>query len=117
MWVCPLFSLQNDNDHHHNLVVGYDQNLPPWAVVGVDLYLQRYQVLLNDSHLDLDKVLHGMHQALGYQAIKLMAQALKGDKSFIPANKQIIIPTLIVNKANVAEFTQKINELRGRNKN
>jgi ribose transport system substrate-binding protein len=50
----------------------------------------------------------------GYQAIKLMAQALKGDKSFIPANKQIIIPTLIVNKANVAEFTQKINELRGK---
>jgi ribose transport system substrate-binding protein len=50
----------------------------------------------------------------GYQAIKLMAQALKGDKSFIPANKQIIIPTLIVNKANIAEFTQKINELRGK---
>ena len=50
----------------------------------------------------------------GYQAIKLMAQALKGDKSFIPANKQIIIPTLIVNKANVVEFTQKINELRGK---
>jgi ribose transport system substrate-binding protein len=50
----------------------------------------------------------------GYQAIKLMAQALKGDRSFIPANKQIIIPTLIVNKANVVEFTRKINELRGR---
>ena len=51
----------------------------------------------------------------GYQATKLMAQALKGDKSFIPPNKQIIIPTLIVNKDNVADFTKRINELRGRN--
>ena len=50
----------------------------------------------------------------GYQAIKLMAQVLKGDKSVIPANKQIIIPTLVVNKANVEEFTKKINELRGK---
>src|SRR5688572_9383620 len=39
----------------------------------------------------------------GYQAIKLMSQALKGDRSVIPDNKQIIIPTLIVNKDNVAE--------------
>jgi len=50
----------------------------------------------------------------GYQAIKLMAQTLKGDKSLIPANKQIIIPTLVVNKANVEDFTKRINELRGR---
>src|SRR5262245_55490218 len=50
----------------------------------------------------------------GYQAIKLMARALGGDKTFIPANKQIIIPTLVVNKANVEEFTKKINQLRGR---
>jgi ribose transport system substrate-binding protein len=50
----------------------------------------------------------------GYQAIKLMAQAIKGDRSVIPANKQIIIPTLVVNKSNVADFTKRINELRGR---
>jgi ribose transport system substrate-binding protein len=50
----------------------------------------------------------------GYQAIKVMTQVLRGDKSSIPASKQIIIPTLIVNKANVEEFTKKINELRGR---
>jgi ribose transport system substrate-binding protein len=50
----------------------------------------------------------------GYQAMKLMAQVLKGDKSAIPANKQIIVPTLVVNKDNVEEFTQKINSLRGR---
>jgi ribose transport system substrate-binding protein len=50
----------------------------------------------------------------GYQAIKLMARAAKGDRSFIPANKQIIIPTLIVNKTNIEEFMKRINELRGR---
>jgi ribose transport system substrate-binding protein len=49
----------------------------------------------------------------GYQAIKLMAQAIK-DKSVIPANKQVIVPTIVVNKENVAEFTKRINELRGR---
>ena len=50
----------------------------------------------------------------GYQAIKLMAQALKGDKSFIPANKQISIPTMVINKSNVDDFSKRINELRGR---
>ena len=50
----------------------------------------------------------------GYQAVKLMAQALKGDRSFIPAGKQIIVPTLVVTKANVAEFTAKLNTLRGK---
>ena len=50
----------------------------------------------------------------GYQAIKLMAQVVKGDRSVIPAGKQIIIPTLIVNKTNADEFTNRINELRGR---
>jgi ribose transport system substrate-binding protein len=43
-----------------------------------------------------------------------MAQALKGDRSFIPASKQIIVPTMAVNKGNVDEFTKRINELRGR---
>jgi len=50
----------------------------------------------------------------GYQAIKLMARVLKGDKSVIPASKQIIIPTLVINKDGVEEFTRKINELRGK---
>jgi ribose transport system substrate-binding protein len=50
----------------------------------------------------------------GYQAIKRMAQAVRGDRSFIPATKQIIVPTLVVNQTNVGEFTQRINSLRGR---
>jgi len=50
----------------------------------------------------------------GYQAIMKMAQAARGDKSFIPQSKQIIVPTLVVNRANVEDFTKRINELRGR---
>lgn len=50
----------------------------------------------------------------GYQAIKLMRESLRGDKASIPANKQIFIPTLVIKRDNVDEFTKKINELRGR---
>jgi ribose transport system substrate-binding protein len=50
----------------------------------------------------------------GYQAIMRMAQAVRGDRSFIPESKQIIVPTRVVNRANVEEFTRRINELRGR---
>lgn len=50
----------------------------------------------------------------GYQSVKLMAQILKGDKSAIPANKQINVPTLVIKKDTVEEFTKKINGLRGR---
>ena len=50
----------------------------------------------------------------GYQAMLRMAQAVRGDKSFIPESKQIIVPTLVVNRANVEDFTKRINELRGR---
>jgi len=50
----------------------------------------------------------------GYQSVKLMAQILKGDKSAIPASKQINVPTLIIKKDTVEEFTKKINQLRGR---
>jgi ribose transport system substrate-binding protein len=50
----------------------------------------------------------------GYQAIKLMHQYLKGDKSAAPANKQVFVPTLIIKQDSVDGFTQKINQLRGR---
>jgi len=50
----------------------------------------------------------------GYQSVLLMAKVLGGDSSVIPLNKQKIIPTLIIKQNNVAEFTTKINRLRGR---
>ncbi len=50
----------------------------------------------------------------GYQSVILMSKILKGDKSVIPSNKQINVPTLVVKKETVEEFTKKINALRGR---
>jgi ribose transport system substrate-binding protein len=50
----------------------------------------------------------------GFQAMKLMAAYLGGDKSVIPANKQIIVPTLGIDKAQVDEFWTKLKGLRGK---
>jgi len=50
----------------------------------------------------------------GYQSVKIMAQILGGDKSAIPANKQITVPTKVIKKDNVEEFQTNINKLRGR---
>lgn len=50
----------------------------------------------------------------GYQAIKLMAAVLKGDRAGIPANKQMFVPTKVIKKDTVEEFTKQINQLRGR---
>jgi ribose transport system substrate-binding protein len=50
----------------------------------------------------------------GYQSMALMAKILGGDKSGIPSSKQIFVPTLAIKKADVEEFTKKINGLRGR---
>ena len=52
----------------------------------------------------------------GYQAIYMMAKVLRGDKSAIPSNKQVFIPTVIIKKDNVNDFIVKINRLRGRTK-
>jgi ribose transport system substrate-binding protein len=50
----------------------------------------------------------------GYQAIKMMAQAAGGDRSAIPADKKVIVPTLVIKRDGIEEFQRKINGLRGR---
>jgi ribose transport system substrate-binding protein len=50
----------------------------------------------------------------GYQSIKLLADIISGDKSKIPPSKLIIIPTLIIKKDNVAEFTERVHKLLGK---
>ena len=40
----------------------------------------------------------------GYQGMKDMAKYIEGDKSFVPANGLIIIPTKIIDKSNVDAF-------------
>jgi ribose transport system substrate-binding protein len=50
----------------------------------------------------------------GYQAIKMMAQAARGDRSGIPTDKKVIVPTLVIKREGIEEFQRKINGLRGR---
>jgi ribose transport system substrate-binding protein len=44
----------------------------------------------------------------GYQGMKLMAKYLEGDKSVIPADELIIVPTKIIDKANVDAFESEL---------
>src|SRR6516164_3435181 len=50
----------------------------------------------------------------GYQGMKMMAKYLEGDKSFIPANKLIIIPTKIIDKSNVDAFWAELKVRQGK---
>ena len=50
----------------------------------------------------------------GYQSIQMLAKILGGDRSGIPAGKQIFVPTLVIKRDNVEDFTTRINQLRGR---
>jgi ribose transport system substrate-binding protein len=50
----------------------------------------------------------------GYQGMKLMAKHLEGDKSGIPANKLVIVPTKIIDKGNVDAFEAELKaRIRG----
>jgi ribose transport system substrate-binding protein len=44
----------------------------------------------------------------GYQGMHLMAKYLEGDKSVVPDNKLIIVPTKIIDKANVDAFEAEL---------
>lgn len=44
----------------------------------------------------------------GYQGMKLMAKYLEGDTSVIPADKLIIVPTAIIDQANVDAFEAEL---------
>ena len=44
----------------------------------------------------------------GYEGMKLMAKYLEGDKSVVPENKLIIVPTKIIDKANVDSFEAEL---------
>ena len=50
----------------------------------------------------------------GYRSMELMSKILNGDKSGIPAGKQIFVPTKAIKKDTVEAFTKEINTLRGR---
>jgi ribose transport system substrate-binding protein len=50
----------------------------------------------------------------GYRSMELMSKILSGDKSQVPASKQIFVPTKAIKKDNVDQFTKDLNVLRGR---
>src|SRR3954471_12614939 len=50
----------------------------------------------------------------GYQVMKNMAKYLEGDKSWVPADKLLIIPTAIIEKGNVDAFWAQLKERQGK---
>jgi ribose transport system substrate-binding protein len=50
----------------------------------------------------------------GYQGMKDMAKYLEGDKSFIPTNHLIIVPTKIIDKSNVDAFWTELKARQGK---
>jgi ribose transport system substrate-binding protein len=50
----------------------------------------------------------------GYQAITLLAKAVNGDRSGIPASHQLFVPTQVIRQNTVDDFRSKLMELRGR---
>ena len=50
----------------------------------------------------------------GYRGMKLMAKYLEGDKSGVPENKLIIVPTKIIDKANVDQFSADLKAAVGK---
>jgi ribose transport system substrate-binding protein len=50
----------------------------------------------------------------GYQGMKDLAKYLEGDKSFIPANHLIIVPTKIIDKSNVDAFWTELKARQGK---
>ena len=50
----------------------------------------------------------------GYQTVKAAEQILKGDRSVIPTNKTIFIPTVVIQKNNVDDYSKKLDQLLGK---
>lgn len=50
----------------------------------------------------------------GYRGMKLMASYMEGDKSGVPADKLIIVPTKIIDKANVDQFEADLKAALGK---
>jgi len=48
----------------------------------------------------------------GYEAIIDMAKYLNGDKSVVPPSKQKFVPTKVINKSNVDQFSAELAKLR-----
>lgn len=50
----------------------------------------------------------------GYQSVKVMAAVKGGDKSAIPADKKVIVPTKVIDKSTVDEFKKNLDAMTGK---
>jgi ribose transport system substrate-binding protein len=77
-------------------------------IVGFD---EDQQTLKGISEGAIDGTVVQQPFEFGYQSMITLAKIIEGDTSVIPANKQNIVPTQIIDKSNVADFAVKIKEL------
>ncbi len=49
----------------------------------------------------------------GYQTVQAAARILRGDRSVVPESKTILIPTVIVQRNDVDEYSKKLDQLLG----
>ncbi len=77
-------------------------------IVGFD---EDQQTLKGISEGVIDGTVVQQPYEFGYQSMITLAKIIEGDTSVIPANKQNIIPTQIVDKSNVEDFAKRIKEL------
>lgn len=77
-------------------------------IVGFD---EDQQTLKGISEGVIDGTVVQQPYEFGYQSMITLAKIIEGDMSVIPANKQNIVPTMIVDKSNVADFATRIKEL------
>ncbi len=77
-------------------------------IVGFD---EDQQTLKGISDGAIDGTVVQQPYEFGYQSMIKLAKYIEGDKSVVPANKLDIIPTMIVDKSNVEEFSSKIKAL------
>jgi ribose transport system substrate-binding protein len=50
----------------------------------------------------------------GYQGMKAMAKILEGDKSFVPADGLMIVPTKTITKDNVDDYAAQLKKMQGK---
>jgi len=93
---------------------------PTLFLIATDL--TKMQVDTNVSESDIGGVKEGsivgtvVQQPFewGYQGMKLMAKILEGDKSGIPADTLVIVPTKVVDKSNVDDYSKSLAAMQGK---
>src|SRR5215217_1899652 len=77
-------------------------------IVGFD---EDQQTLKGISEGVIDATVVQQPYEFGYQSMIYLAKYIEGDKSFIPENKQKIIPTKVIDKSNVKDFAAQVRDL------